>query len=133
MVYALWSHGRDRCDPFCPSGFEHCVSSCVPSACSVTWAQELIVASHGCVYPVTPQENRASHKTKVGMDVYTLPCKMDHQQGPTGYHRRLCSMLCSSLDGRGVWGRLDTRICLAEPLCYLPETITILLIGCTPI
>ena len=36
-------------------------------------------------------------------------------------------MLCGSLDGRGVWGRMDTCICLAESLCYLPETITTLL------
>ena len=35
-------------------------------------------------------------------------------------------MLCGSLDGRGVWGRMDTGICMAEFLCYGPETITTL-------
>ena len=45
-------------------------------------------------------------------------------------HRELCSMLCGSLDGRGVWGRMDTRICMAESLCCSPETITTLLISC---
>ena len=38
-------------------------------------------------------------------------------------------MLCGSLDGTGVWGRMDTCICMAES----PETITTLLIVYTPI
>ena len=42
-------------------------------------------------------------------------------------------MSCGSLDGRGVWGRMDTCICMAESLCCPPETITILLIGYTSI
>ena len=42
-------------------------------------------------------------------------------------------MLCGSLDGRGVWGRMDRCICMAESLCCPPETITTLLIGYTPI
>ena len=42
-------------------------------------------------------------------------------------------MLCGSLDGRGVLGRMDTCICMAEFLCFPPETVTVLLIGCTPI
>jgi len=45
----------------------------------------------------------------------------------------LCSMLCGSLDGRGVWGRMDTRICMAKSLHGSPETTTKLLIGNTPI
>ena len=40
-------------------------------------------------------------------------------------HRERCSMLCSSLEGSGVWGRTDTCICMAESLCSPPETITI--------
>ena len=43
------------------------------------------------------------------------------------------SMLCGSLDGRRVWGRTDTCICMAESLCCSPETTTTLLIGYTPI
>ena len=45
----------------------------------------------------------------------------------------LCSMLCAqccpSLDGTGVWGRMDTCICMAESLHCSPETITTLLFG----
>ena len=41
-------------------------------------------------------------------------------------------MLCVSLDGMGVWERMDTYICMAESFCCSPETITTLLIGCTP-
>ena len=40
-------------------------------------------------------------------------------------------MLFGSLDGRGVWGRKDTSICVAESLCCSPETITTLLSGYT--
>ena len=40
-----------------------------------------------------------------------------------------CSMLCASLDGRGVWGRMDTYICTAESLPCSPETIKSFLIG----
>ena len=36
--------------------------------------------------------------------------EMDHQQGPTVQHRELCSMLCGSLDGRGVWGENGSNV-----------------------
>ena len=42
-------------------------------------------------------------------------------------------MLCGSLDGRGVWGRMDTCICMAESLHCSSETTTTLLIGSTPV
>ena len=32
------------------------------------------------------------------------------------------SMLCGSLDGKGVWGRMDTSVCVAQSLCCPPET-----------
>ena len=38
-------------------------------------------------------------------------------------------MVCGGLDGRGVWGRMDTCICMAEFLCYLPETVKTWLMG----
>ena len=38
-----------------------------------------------------------------------------------------------ALHRRGVWGRMDTCIHMAESLCCAPETITRLLISCTPI
>ena len=38
-------------------------------------------------------------------------------------------MLCGSPDGRGLWGRMDTCICMAESLHCSPETTTTLLIG----
>ena len=31
----------------------------------------------------------------------------------------------AQLDGRGVWGRMDTCVCMAESFCCLPETITL--------
>ena len=44
----------------------------------------------------------------------------------------LCSMLCASLDKRGIRGRMDTCVCMAESLHCSNENIT-LLIGYTPI
>ena len=65
--------------------------------------------------------------------VHTAIFKMDNQQGPTVQQRELCSMLCGSLDGRGVWGRMDTCVCMAESLCCASEAVTTLLIGYIPI
>ena len=36
----------------------------------------------------------------------------------------LCSMLCGSLDGREVCGRMDTYVCMAKSLHCSPESIT---------
>ena len=55
--------------------------------------------------------------------------KRDNQQGPTVQHMEFCSMLCGSLDESGVWGRMDTWICMAESLPCLPETITTLFVN----
>ena len=41
----------------------------------------------------------------------------------------LCSILCGSLDWRGVWRRMDTYICTAESLHCWPETITKLFVN----
>ena len=38
-----------------------------------------------------------------------------------------------TLDGRGVWGRMDTCIFMTESLCCPPETTIKLLTGYTPI
>ena len=70
------------------------------------------------------------------MMVVDLPqnvlCRMNNQRTHC-IARELCSVLCGSLDGRGVWGRMHTCMCMAESLCCSPETITTLLIGYTPI
>ena len=47
-------------------------------------------------------------------------------------HRGHCPVSRGSLDGRGVWRRMDTCTCMAEALHCPPETITTLLIGYTP-
>ena len=41
----------------------------------------------------------------------------------------ICPMLYGSLDGKGVWERMDPCTCMAESLCSSPETITTLLIN----
>ena len=55
------------------------------------------------------------------------------QQGPTVSHREPCSVLCGSLHGREFGGEWIHGYCMDESLCCPPETITTLLIGCTPI
>ena len=45
----------------------------------------------------------------------------------------LCSMLCGSLDGRGVQGRMDTCVYVAKSLCCAPKTNITLSISYTPI
>ena len=47
----------------------------------------------------------------------------------TSKKRLFCSMFCVSLDGWGVWGRMNTCICIAKSLCYSSEITTTLLIG----
>ena len=58
-----------------------------------------------------------------GMDMYTLL----YLKWITNKDLLLefCSMLCGSLDGRGVWGRMYTCIYMAETLHCSPETIYI--------
>ena len=63
---------------------------------------------------------------------YTAVFNMENQQGPAGQPREVCSVSRGSRDGRGVWGGVDTRVCVAESLCSLPEATTTLLIGYTP-
>jgi len=38
-------------------------------------------------------------------------------------------MLCGSLDGRSVWGRMGTCICMVESLHCSPETVTTLFVN----
>ena len=42
-------------------------------------------------------------------------------------------MLSGSLDGRGVFGKMETCMCMAESLCWPPEAVTTLLISYNPI
>ena len=55
-------------------------------------------------------------------------CYLENKSHTVEY-REFCSVLCGSLDGRGV----GSRICMAESLCCPPETVTTLLINSTPI
>ena len=60
-----------------------------------------------------------------GMDMYTLLYLKDLLYST----KNSAQQLCGNLDGRGVWGRMDTCICMTESLCCSPETITTLLTG----
>ena len=68
-------------------------------------------------------------RANLQLPVHTAVFKMDNQQGPPAQHREVCSMLHGSLDGRGVWGRMDTCICMTESLWSPPATVTTLLTG----
>ena len=58
-----------------------------------------------------------------GMDMCTL-LHLKQTTGPTVQHMKLMLSLTWPLDGRGVWARMDTCTCMAEPLCCTPKTIT---------
>ena len=60
--------------------------------------------------------------------VHTAVFKMDSQQRPIVQHMELFSMFCASLDGRRVWGRMDTCVWMAESLHCSPETTTTLIV-----
>ena len=62
-------------------------------------------------------------------NVHTAIFKMDNKHGPTLQHMELFSLLCGRLYRRGVWGRMDSCICMNESLSCSPETIRTLLIG----
>ena len=47
---------------------------------------------------------------------HTAVFNMENQQGAAGQHRELCSVSSGSLAERGVWGRMDTCIYMAESL-----------------
>ena len=59
--------------------------------------------------------------------VHTGVFKSDSQQGLIAQHMELGSMLFSSLNGRGVWERMDMCTCMAECLLCSPETHNILI------
>ena len=59
--------------------------------------------------------------------VHTALFNMNEQQGPTVYHMEFSSY--DSLDGKGIWERMDPCTCMAESLCCSPESITTLLIN----
>ena len=68
--------------------------------------------------------------SEFGMDRYTLLYfKWITNKDLLLNYREFCSMLCGSLDGRGVWGRMDTCTCVPESRRSSPKTITALLIG----
>ena len=58
--------------------------------------------------------------------VYTAMFKIDNQQGPTLQHREFCSIFCKNLNGKRIWKRIDTCICITESLCCTPEINTTL-------
>ena len=62
-----------------------------------------------------------------GMDMDTLLYLKWITNKDLLYNMELGSVLCDSLDGREVLGRMDTCICMAESLCCSLETTTTLL------
>ena len=53
-----------------------------------------------------------------------------NQRESSRCYMELCSVLCGSLDGRSIWGRMDSCTRVAEPLCCAPETVTASFISC---
>ena len=64
-----------------------------------------------------------------GMVMYTLLYLKWITNKDLLYNMELSSVLCGSLDGREVLGRMDTCICMAESLCCSLETIITLFVN----
>ena len=62
------------------------------------------------------------------LHVQTTSFKVDNQQGPTVQHGKLCSVLCGSPKGKGVWGEW-MRGSMRGSACCPPEAITALLMA----
>ena len=75
----------------------------------LTYKIDLENETYGCWWGVGGGGGRDSEGAWDGHG-YTVILKMNNQQGPTVQHRELCSVLCGSLDGRRVWGRMDTCV-----------------------
>ena len=60
---------------------------------------------------------------------HTAVFNMENQQGPAVRHRELCSMSRGSLDGRGVWGRAGTCVCVTGSLSCPAGVTTAFLIS----
>ena len=107
---------------------------CIHGAAVRLWQTNIVIVSSmsesTSVKVLLPQPVILQCPLKTRMDMHTLL----HLKWITNNdllcsrYIELCSMLCSSLDGRGVYGRMDTCICMAEFLCCPPETIITLLI-----
>ena len=70
---------------------------------------------------------------EVGIEIYTLLyLKWIANRDPLIAQGTMRNVI-GSLDGREMWGRMNTCICMAESLSCAPDTITILLIGYMPI
>ena len=69
------------------------------------------VCSTLCNNLMVPRRKGGGRDSQGVWDGHTAVFIMENQQGPAGQLRELCSMSDGSLDGRGVWGRMDTCIC----------------------
>ena len=97
---------------------------------------QLLVTPWAATYQAPPPMGFSRQEYWSGLQepsphVHTTVFKMDNQWGPIVWHIELCSMLCARMDGRGVWGGMDTCICTAESLHCSPKPTTTLLIDYT--
>ena len=65
--------------------------------------------------------------SEFGMDMYTLLYLKWITTRTYCIAQRTLLNVCSSLDGRGVWGRINICICMVEFLFCPPEIITTLI------
>ena len=70
-----------------------------------------------------PVSCNVKYRLTIGPNNYTSVCF------PSDLKLKSTQMLCGRLDGRGVGRRMDTCICMAEPLQCLPETVTTLFVN----
>ena len=118
---------------------QSCPTLCDPMDCSPPGSSVYgIIQARILEWVATPSSRESSqprNRTQVRSPTFQVDCVvtihsfMDNQQGLTTQHMELCSVICGSLDGRGVWGRMDTCVCMTESLCCSYETIKTLFVN----
>ena len=73
------------------------------------------------------------HKPMICLKSLAKYLKWITNKDPLAQGSQLNAMWQPGWEGMGVWGRMDTCICIAESFCCLPETMTTLLIVYTQI
>ena len=81
-------------------------------------------------FMVTGRETGERIVREFGINMYTL-LRYKWITSTCIAHGTLLNITWQS-DDQGVWGSMDTCICMSESLCCPPETITTLLISYTP-
>ena len=124
MHHNYWGHALEPTnhDPWSPLAYSTCSAKteapAARSPCTATREQAL---------PSTTRESPHSGQDPAQPKINKV--LLQKKKKKKKKRALLCSVLCGSLDGKGVWGRKDICTCVAESLRCSLETITTLFVN----